>query len=230
MLRVFYGNDAVASRKEAFAAAHDAHAVPLVIDAESYAPGVCREAVGSVSLFGDTPACILDTPSADDAFFAEVDALLEDMQSSAKLFIVIEGPLLAAQKKRYERYAESCSAYTKESSERFNVFGMADALARKDKKSLWLMLQDAKQAGLSGEEIIGTLWWQLKSLRIAAKTKTAAEGGMKDFPYNKAKRSLAAFKEGELSAISRSLLAVYHDGHIGVRDIDLSLERWVLSL
>ena len=38
------------------------------------------------------------------------------------------------------------------------------------------------------------------------------------------------FKEGELEALSRSLLALYHDGHGGKKDIDLALEKWTLTI
>ena len=120
--------------------------------------------------------------------------------------------------------------YKAAAAERFNAFGMADSLSRKDKKTLWLQLQDAKQANLSAEEIIGTLWWQLKSMRLAKNTNSAAEAGMKDFPYNKAKRALSAFKDGELESLSRGLLTVYHEGHLGKVDIDIALERWMLTL
>jgi len=103
-------------------------------------------------------------------------------------------------------------------------------LANKDKKSLWLLFCEAKRNGLSGEEIIGTLWWQLKSLRLAAMTNSASEAGMKDFTYNKAKRALRNFRDGELETLSHSLLLAYHDGHGGIRDIDYALEEWVLGL
>ena len=52
---------------------------------------------------------------------------------------------------------------------------------------------------------------------------------MKEFPYNKAKRSLAQFSPGAVAELSQSLLELYHDGHAGLRDIDLALEEWVLS-
>jgi hypothetical protein len=67
-------------------------------------------------------------------------------------------------------------------------------------------------------------------LRLAERTKSAEEAGQKPFVYSKAKRALSAFKEGELDSISRDLLSIYHDGHLGKRDIDLALERWVLTL
>jgi len=74
------------------------------------------------------------------------------------------------------------------------------------------------------------LWWQLKALRLAKQTSSASEAGMKDFPYNKAKRALAKFSEGEVEKLAQSLLEVYHDGHAGVRDMETSLEEWILRL
>jgi hypothetical protein len=146
------------------------------------------------------------------------------------VFVVIEGTLLAGQKKEFAKYADSLEEIREDKERPFNVFALADSLSRKDKKSLWLGLCDAKQAGLSSEEIIGTLWWQLKTLRLASRTKNAEQAGMKDFPYNKAKRSLSYFKEGDLERLSQSLLAVYHQGHQGETQIDLALEKWTLSI
>jgi len=133
-------------------------------------------------------------------------------------------------KKKFQKYTKTLKEYKAAPSERFNAFGMADCLARKDKKTLWLQLQDAKREGLSAEEIMGTLWWQLKSMRLAKLTSSAGEAGMKDFPYNKAKRSLSTFKEGELERLSHGLLTVYHEGHLGNVDIDIALERFLLTL
>ena len=101
---------------------------------------------------------------------------------------------------------------------------------QKDKKTLWLQLQEAKSAGLSSEEIIGTLWWQLKILRLAKITKNAEDAGMKEYPYSKAKRALANFKEGELESLSYSLLRVYHEGHQGKKVTELALEKWTLTI
>ena len=53
---------------------------------------------------------------------------------------------------------------------------------------------------------------------------------MKDFSYNKAKRALGTFKEGEVAALSESLLRAYHDARLGKLELDLALERWVLTV
>ena len=233
MLYVFCGNDSIGVRERAFLLVHEkeeAGARVVRIDADTYAPGLFSDLVGAVSLFGGPEVYLLDTPSVANDVYEDALAHLEAFAESAHTFIIIEGTLLAPEKKKFEKHAVSLIEVKSEAGERFNSFALADALTAKDKKSLWMLLQDAKQAGLSEEELIGTLWWQLKTLRLAALTKSAAEAGMKDWPYNKAKRSLSNFKSGEVETLARSLLAVYHDGHGGLRDIDLSLEAWTLSI
>ena len=233
MLFVFYGNDTIGVRTKAydFVAIHEKKGEVLQrIDGENYAPGILSDIAGSASLFGTKTIYLIDTPSVSKDFYNDVVEHLEALAQSATHFVVAEEALLAPEKKKFAKHAESIEEVKGATKERFNAFGMADSLARKDKKTLWMQLQDAKREGLSPEEIIGTLWWQLKSLRLAKQTGSAQEAGMKDFPYNKAKRALLAFKEGELEALSHSLLRVYHDGHLGKKDIDLALEKWVLSV
>jgi DNA polymerase III delta subunit len=232
MLNVYYGNDMVAARKAALSAIDASSAKTEArltkLESSNFAPGMLADMLGSVSLFGGAELFLIDTPSENPEFYAEAVGVLSDMQESSNQFVVIEGTLLAAEKKKFEKYAGVMEEFKKLADTPFNVWAMADALASRDKKSLWVLLQDAKRAGLVAEEIIGTLWWQLKTLRLAMLTKSASDAGMKDFPYNKAKRALVNFKEGEVASLSAGLLKVYHDGHGGVRDIDEGLEEWVL--
>jgi DNA polymerase III delta subunit len=213
MLHVFFGNDTSAVRAKAHECAlpFEKEGVKLSrIDADSYEPGAIADVVGAVSLFGEKALYLIDMPSLDEVFSAEVEGLLSALHESENTFIIIEGKLLAPAKKVLQKHADTFEEIAAEKQEAFNVFALADSLSRRDKKMLWLGLCEAKAAGSSSEELIGTLWWQLKTLRLAANTSSAAQAGMKDFPYNKAKRSLSYFKEGDLERISRSLLAVYH--------------------
>ncbi len=233
MLHLYHGTDTHAVRKKALETASELAqglAEILRIDADNYQVGMIGDALGATSLFAEEYIYIIDTPSAHEELQIEVEQTLSDMQASDRTFIVVEGGLLAPAKKKYEKYVGMAEEFKAEKVERFNAFGMADALAAKDKRRLWLLFQEGKQAGLAAEEIIGTLWWQLKSLRLASKTNSAAEAGMKDFPYNKAKRAFDTFKAGEVEQLSRTLLEVYHKGHNGGVDIDQGLEAWILQM
>lgn len=233
MLHIFFGNGAIGVRQKAFSFVKDKEQEGFAlerIEAESYVQGVCTDIANSMSLFGGKTVYLIDTPSSDALFGEEVQTSLQLFKESQNIFVIIETSLLAPAKKVFAKYANTMEEVTTPVAERFNAFSMADSLSSKDKKTLWLQLQDAKQAGLSAEEIIGTLWWQLKTLRLAKLTRSASEAGMKDFPYNKAKRALHNFKDEELESLSKSLLSLYHDGHLGKRDIDLSLEKWTLTI
>jgi len=232
MLQVYYGNDMVASRRAALTVIDSMIADLDVrlhkVESESYTSGMLLQMLGTASLFGGAEMYLLDTPSEETDFYDEVVSVLPLMSISSNSFIIIETTLLASERKKFEKYAGTLEEFKKAATAPFNAFAMADALSVRDKKSLWVLLQAAIRNGLSAEEIIGTLWWQLKSLRLAAITSSASEAGMKDFPYNKSKRALRNFKAGELETLSAGLLRVYHDGHGGVRDTLEGLEEWVL--
>ncbi len=232
MINVYFGNDLVSARQAALTAV-DTSIVKngsrlTKIESTKWAPGMIADMLGATSLFGGTELFLIDTPSENPDFYGEVINVLSEMAESPNQFVVIEETLLAAEKKKWEKHIGIMEEFKKNTETPFNVWAMADALSSRDKKSLWVLLQDAKRAGLVAEEIIGTLWWQLKTLRLAMLTKSASDAGMKDFPYNKAKRSLQNFKEGEVVGLSQGLLKVYHDGHGGIRDIDEGLEEWAL--
>jgi DNA polymerase III delta subunit len=231
MYVVFFGSDRHEVRDAATAYIEKQmpeDATLTTIDAAEYQQGQVADALGAASLFGGTEWFVFDTPSANEEFSEAVKESLSELAESNNVFVILETALLAAPKKAYEKHANKMQEFTADKVERFNSFAMAEALAGRDKRQLWVLLQEAKLAGLREEEIIGMLWWQLKALRLAKLTRSAAEAGMKDFPYNKAKRALAKFSEGEVERLAQSLLELYHDGHAGVREMDLALEEWVL--
>ncbi|MBI4087000.1 hypothetical protein HY416_03415 [Candidatus Kaiserbacteria bacterium] len=237
MLYVFSGPDAIATRARAHEfldVQEEKDARVERIDADICTADLLRDRSGAQSLFvspGATEVILLDTPSERADALDAVVALAQALAESPNIFVLLEGKLLAPQAKELKKYAEQYEEVAGSApGERFNVFALADALARRDKKSLWVLLLRAQHAGLSSEEIIGTLFWQIKTMRLAAKTKNADEAGLKPFVYTKSKRGAQIFKPGELDLLSRSLVSLYHDAHLGKLDIDLALERWVLGI
>ena len=214
MIRVFFGTDTVQVREAAFSYVHEREGegvTVVLVDGDSYEAGVYAAAVGGASLFGDETLYIIDTPSSTAAWYEETVAYLPELAASSSEFVMIEGGLLAPEKKKFTKHAESMEEFKACPAERFNVFALSDALARKDKRSLWLVYSEARLLAIPVEEMIGIIWWQLKALRLASLTNTAAEADMKDFPYNKAKQSLKNFKFDELEQLSHSLIKLQHE-------------------
>ncbi len=232
MLEIYYGTDVTTVRKKALARVVEytnRGASLQKIESEQYAQGLLTDMIEAVSLFGEESVYIIDTPTQQADLLNELINCVEGLVESPFLFVVIESKLLAPVKKKLSKAA----IYEVEGSkgkERFNTFQIADLLAARDKKNLWVALQSAWREGISNEEIVGILWWQLKTLRLAETTSSAEEAGIKSYPYNKAKQSLKHFSAGEITKLMTSLLAVYHDGHGGVKDFSIGLEEWVLAL
>lgn len=233
MYQVFFGNDRGSVRDAAnryLDSSMPADAQLVTIDTYNYQPGQLSDALGSTSLFGESQWFVLDTPSEIPEFQEEVAAALDALAESVNTFLILEGPLLAADKKRYTKHAASLEEFTAAKTERFNAFALADALAERDKRRLWVLMQEAKLNGQRPEDMVGILWWQLKVMRLAARTTSPDAAGMKPFPYNKAKRALGKYPGPQLTDTAVSLLNLYHAGHTGERDMDLALEEWVLTL
>ncbi len=233
MYVVFYGSDRGGVRDAAstyIEVNKTEDATVTIIEGVNYQAGLVADALGASSLFGGTEWFIFDTPSDNPDFIEALTDSLKELAESNNTFVILEGALLVPAKKAYGKYAAVITEYNAEKTARFNAFVLAEALAEKNKRKLWVLLQEAKLEGLRAEEIVGMLWWQLKALRLAALTKSAAEAGMKDYPYNKAKRALTKFSAGEVDKLSQSLLELYHDAHAGLRDMEVALEEWVLKI
>jgi DNA polymerase III delta subunit len=232
MLGIFFGTDRKTVRDEAanFLSTAVPHVAADTIDATNYQPGQLPNLASAQSLFGGVEAYILDTPSADSEFETEVQEHLAQLAASENVFVILESRLLVAAKKKYEKHAETTKECNAEKADRFNAFSLAEALAKRDKKNLWVLLQEAQLAGLRPEEIVGMLWWQLKAIRLAGLTRSAEEAGMKEYPYRKAKSALNKYQPEEAALLASSLLSLYHQSHQGKADMDLQLENWCLSI
>jgi DNA polymerase III delta subunit len=202
---------------------------PVRIEAHEYEQGKITELASTESLFGEQLVYVLESPSSDESFLQEVLEAGPLFKASSIVVIVVEEKILAPLKKKYEKHASEIFVQDANKAE-FNSFSLTDALAKKDKRLLWVLLQEAWLAGKSDEELIGVLWWQLKSLRLASVTHSAEEAGMKEYPYKKAKSALAHFAPTELESLAQSLLKLYHDGHGGKVPLREGLELWCLRL
>jgi hypothetical protein len=233
MLHVFLGSDTVAVRKAALAALTPYEAsgvVPARLDAETYETGALAHHLGGVSLFGGEAVCVLDTPSEHHEYLEAVTAALPELAASATVFLLIETAPLADYRRALQKHATDITELKAEAKAKGDPFALGNAFMARDKKTLWITLTKELMAGVPPEALVGSLWFQLKSLRLAALTKTAEEAGMKEFPYKKAKAALSKYSLPEVERLSASLLAVYHEGHGEKGDMAVGLERWVLSV
>lgn len=233
MLYVFFGKNQMVVREKAFAHLHSLQVGEsdiVKISADQYSEEILIDTIERVPLFGEKQIILLDTPSDHVLFREHVGRALTSLHASPHHFVILEQNLSAPLKKMYAGEADHFEEVVTSEKEEYESFALADALRDRDKKKMWLLLMGKKERGEKIEAVVGTLFWQIKLLRLAERTQSPKEAGQNAFPYNKAKRALEKFGKGELQKLSRELVQLYHDGHGGTLDMWVGLERWVLKV
>jgi DNA polymerase III delta subunit len=120
---------------------------------------------------------------------------------------IFEEKLLVAEKKRYEKYADTIEKFDAPKKERdSSIFAMANALRAGDKKALWVSYMREIAKGGAPEAIHGVLFW-------GAKDAFLKSGG----------------KEERIRQLVADLAALPHEARRRGEDLEYALERFVLS-
>lgn len=238
MLYVIHGSDIEKAREKSHALfealkAKKPDASAGMITAEEITLEKLDELTQTQGLFENKQIIFMDRTLENKDVREVMLEKMDAIQESPNIFIFFEGKLTKEVLKKLEKRAEKVTEYeaTEEKKrESGSFFHLADALAAKDKKALWVGLREALESDAAPEEIHGILFWQAKSLALASRTSSAAEAGINPFVYGKAKRYLSAWKEGEIDALLSSLVSLYHRAHRGEVDFERELEKLALDL
>jgi len=94
--------------------------------------------------------------------------------------------------------------------EELNIFEIANALARRNKKEIWMIYRQLIDSGKVPEEIHGVLFWKAKTMLIAGGTHN--------------------WEKEELQDLLDKLITVYHEARRGNGEIEIGVERVVLHI
>ncbi|MDE2038343.1 MAG: hypothetical protein KGI69_03960 [Patescibacteria group bacterium] len=241
MLYAYHGSDIASSLKKARALidslrAKRPDATFIEVTADRWSPSAIEENIGGQGLFSSKYVVFLNRVTENADADERLPGFMEVMGESDNIFILLEGKLGASLKKEVEAHAdkavetEARSGARAFGSEEPNAFALADAVGSRDAAKAWALYRQAIDAGIGSENIIGTLFWQAKSMAVAARAKSAAEAGLSPFVYSKAKRFASRYSQEELGRLLSELVSIYHDSHRGARDAELSLEAALLKL
>lgn len=240
MLYVFYGSDIAKSRDKAgalisFLRNKRPDASFIHVDADKWSTSIIEEHAAGQGLFSNKYIVFLDRITENRLAKEEIIDSLSLTQDSSNIFIVLEGKVLSELKKAFDKYAEKVVESeeiknTKFNKNDFNIFALADAVGARDSFKSWSLYRQAIDKGIESENIIGTLFWQIKSLILAAQSKSAAEAGLNPFVFSKSKKYSSNYSPEELYSLMEKLNTLYHDGHRGLVNLELSVERLMLGL
>ncbi len=233
MLTVLAGTDILAVRTKALTLQDQsiANGVPVErIEGLALTPDRLLGIIDQQSLFGLSATYIIDMPSENGLLTFLVEQA-KSLVSAQHQIIIIEKALTAAVEKPLASAGATIQVFNKATTDKtYDPFAITAALAGRDKKALWLCLMAAMERGISSEETVGILWWQLKVLRIVSRTTNATEAGLSSFVYDKAKRAVTRFRPTELDNLAFRLLLEYQRARQGGNTLGERLEAWVFSI
>lgn len=205
----------------------------IEINSENWNPSIIEEHVGGQGLFSNKYIVYINRVGNEEEKVDKMIEMMGVMKESSNIFIISEGKVNAGLKKAFEKYGEKVVVLDeaeKVAKKEFNIFSLADAIGNRDKFRAWSIYREAVSNGLESESILGTIFWQLKSMVVARDAKTAGEAGLNPFVFSKAKKGCTLYKEGELNKLLEQTIVLYHDGHRGLVDLELGIERLMLGL
>jgi hypothetical protein len=150
-------------------------AVLRISDANSAAD--LAAALQGAGMFGEKRAVVLDSVLANEEMRAILFAELQRIAASHEPFFILEGKLDAATRKSVEKHAESSEKFDSAAKvKRGDIFILAYALNRGDKKTLWIEYQRALARDEAPEAIHGVLFWGAKErfLKTSGKERERA--------------------------------------------------------
>lgn len=236
MLYLIYGSDRDSARTkkdELLSVLHGKRpdAEIFTFDSDTFTSGSLESLYSSQGLFEQKHVVVLDGVLSEKDSRESILAVLTHLSGSSSIFLFLEGALDIKTVALIEKYATKTYSYgEKKKAEWENTinFLITDAYGAKDRKNAWVLFRKAMRAGSSAEEIHGTLFWQVKTILLAKKTKSAEEAGLKPFPYGKAVRFAKNFKEEELEEILSRLVDMYHGIRMEGGELEAEMEKFLL--
>jgi len=262
MIYLFYGDDKVKARNQAqkvIEAARKKHSEAgfFKLTAENFSENKLDELIANQGLFYSANIVLADNLCEEKEIVEILLKKLKEIKVSPNFFVFLEGKLNKKELESFKKQAEKVEEFVKPikslskkealalKGEKIDFFEFTDAFGARNKKLLWTLYQDALAEGVPSEEVHGILFWQLKAMLSALKSKDAAEAGLNPFPYNKAKayaRNYHAHQnvragvqtmesaEKKLKEMSSTLFNMYHQAHRGEIDFAVALEKFILAL
>ena len=239
MLYVYFGEDVQSARTKVQATvsnmlSKNPDALYFRITTDELPTTDFNELTGAQALFKSEYVVVLDTLLSSKEGEEAVLGNIREIAESSHPFFVLDAKITAPIRKKLEKYASKVHEFElkkKTETKSFNTFALTDALAEKNIKKLWTLFREAKHNNISDEEIHGILFWMLKSISLAAQSKTAEEAGMKAYPYSKAKSALKQFGSMEkVNALLTSFSTLPQISRRAGTPLEIELEKFILSL
>ncbi len=202
------------------------------ISTENWSEIQFDELVRSQGLFDQKYIVVLDFIFSNKEAKEFVLDKINEMQIAEHWFLILEGKIDVATIRKIEKVSYKTQEFemVEKKKESPIIFTITDKLLNKDKKGLWVSYIDLINLGIPAEEIHGVFFWAVKNMIIAGKVSSQKDSGLAPFSYTKALSGGRNYKSEELQNLSRGLVQITHKVRQGEGDMDIMLEKWILSV
>ncbi len=236
MIYFLNGTDTHKSRKKMHEilqtlSAKRANSEVFKITTENWTEAQFDELLLSQGLFEQKYIVVLDFLFGDKVVKEYVLDRLDKMQKAEHWFILLDGKVDATSEKKIEKFSYKGQVFDQAEKKKESpiIFSITDKLTERNKKSLWISFVDLINQGIPAEEIHGVFFWAIKNMIIASRVNSQKDSGLAPFSYNKALSGSRNYKSEELKAMSSDLVSMTHKVRQGLGDLDIMLEKWILT-
>lgn len=170
---------------------------------------------GETDLFGERVLLVLRNCLINETIRSIFESRVEAIQGSLTHIICIEDPIPQTDLAKFKKHKVEIIALGKITTvtkkESFSPFALGEALLSKDKKKLWLVYQDALASGLTAQDILPPLIWQIKVLAIVTLGISQKDSGVSEYPYKKAKQASSHFSKDEILSLLAETTLLFHE-------------------
>src|SRR3990167_2467139 len=199
MLFLYTGTD----RKKAYAAMEAALKKTAKKDSrtvritDANTPADLTAVFGGRGMFDESRILVLNGVLGNEEMRAMLLDSLAHMRDSEETFFILEEKPDAATRKQIEKYAQRSERYDKPGGKKSgDIFAIAGALRRADKKALWVNYQRQLAGDAAPEAIHGVLFWAAKDMFQKARTEaeksraTALLEDLAELPHESRRRGV----------------------------------------
>ncbi len=202
------------------------------ITTENWNEGQFDELVSAQGLFEQKYIVVLDFLFSQKDIKEKILERLKEMQDAEHWFLILDGKVDTTTIKKLEKFSYKTQEFKKPETKKESpiIFSITDKLLARDKKKLWISYVDLTKQGISAEEIHGVIFWAVKNMIITSRVDSPRESGLTPFSYSKALSGSRNYKVEELKKMSNDLVKMVHRVRTGEGEMEVMMEKWMLSI
>lgn len=180
-------------------------------DADNFLVNEINYFSASRGLFDDLTICTIDGVLGNDLYENDFNEMFPKLLESQNIFIFRDEKISKAYESFIKKHSKIFYKFEfKKEEKREDVFAIVNAFANRDKKNTWLILRDLFEKGNAPEAINGMLLSKVRTLFAT---------------HNK----YCKFTKDELLDVSKKLIQLYHNAHLGKVDYETGFESLIIK-